>query len=400
MTEPKPWLRELEIEVEPDRVRKKIDATLDQLETEAEIPGFRKGHAPRALLERRLSSEIESQVAGELLREAYEEAVKEKGLRPLDSGRVSDYELTSEKVLRFKLQLEVLPEFELKDYSGIPVKKTEPTGFDAEFERRLNQRREMLATYTPVSRPSQDGDYLYVDFRLTDETGKEIDKRTNVMLRVGDSKNLPELNQALAGLNAGDEKDVDARVPDNYQDANFAGKSLRYHLGVRSIKTKSLPEVDEDLAQMLGFDSLDQMRERLNEEILADRKREVEADLLNQIYQHLVKAHDFEPPPSLVDEVYQQLITSNNLTDTTEVKEKLTPVAQAKARFQIVIARIAQQEKLEVTDAERDKVIDEYRQHAGDAGAELEVLKTRESFRYRLLEDKVMHHLLAKAQVS
>ena len=141
MTEPKPWLRELEIEIEGEKVKAKIDQTVAQLLDEAAVPGFRKGHVPRSIIESRFGAEIESQTATDLVREAYEAAIEEKHLHPIRSGEVKDYELTPDKRIRFKIELEVVPEFELKPYTGIAIERHEPTGFDAEFDRRLNALR-------------------------------------------------------------------------------------------------------------------------------------------------------------------------------------------------------------------------------------------------------------------
>jgi trigger factor len=415
MTEPKPWLRELEIEIDPDHVKHKLDEVLDQLVQEAEFPGFRKGHAPKELLRRRLGSELENQTARELVRDAYEQAIVEKNLRPIKPAGLDDFELTPEKAIRFRLSLEVLPDFELQEYTGIPVNQTNPTGFDAEFERRLNQMREQLAAYTPLSRPAQNGDYLLADYVATDDQGKAtrreatrreatrpevIDRKSNVMFRVGDSENFPELNEQFLGMKPGDEKDVAVTIPEDYENRKFAGKTLAYHFGVRSIKEKKLPEVDEEFASHLGFDGLDALRVWLNQQILADREKDVEADRLHQISEHLVRTHTVEPPPSLVEEVYRDLLARTKLPENDETKTRLDEIARKKARFQLVIARIAEKENIEVNDEEQDQILADYATESGTDPAEVEVLKTRPGFRYRLLEDKVMKFLLAKAHVQ
>lgn len=406
VTEPKPWLRELEIEIEAEKVKEKIDRTIEQLLDEAAVPGFRKGHVPRGIIESRFGTEIESQTAADLVREAYEAAIVEKGLHPIRSGEVRDYELTPDKRIRFKIELEVIPEFELKPYTGIPVARHEPTGFDAEFERRLNALRERLSTYSPLSRPSQKGDFLLVDYTTMrydspDATaGKQVDKRSNIMLHVGDSENFPELNEQLVGLNPGDEKDITVRLPADYADKELAGKQLAYHFGVRGIKEKHVPELDEEFAKNLGFDNLDAVRVWLNDEIMADREKDVESDLLNQIHDWLIARHEFAVPPSFQEEVYQQLLAQVEAAETPEIKERVTPIAERKARFQIIIARIAEKENIEVTDEERDKVIDDYIARTKTPPQEVEKLRERESFRYRLLEEKVMRFLLDKANVA
>lgn len=400
MTEPKPWLREMTVEVEADRVKQKTEETVNLLLERAEVPGFRKGRIPRELVERRFAREIEGQVAQDLIEEASKEALEQHAVKAIKTPELSEYELTPDKTLKFKLSFEVLPEFELKDYLGIPVKAPEPTGFDAEFERRLEHLRDRLASYTPVSRPSQAGDYLMADYAVTDDAGAQLDKRTNVMFHIGDHTNFPELNEQLAGLNPGDEKDIVVHIPADYDDKKFAGRTMNYHLGIRSIKVKELPEVDEDFAANLGYDSLDHMRVTLNQEIMADRDREAEAEELNQIYRHLVENHNFDPPPSLVQEIYEDLLLTYKLEDGPEVKERLEKAARTKARFQIVIANIARKEEIEVSDEERDKVVDEAVASGQYDSEALARMRTSEGLRYRLLEDKVMKFLLSKAQVT
>jgi len=406
MTEPKPWLREIEIEIEAEKVKEKIDHTIGHLLEEAEVPGFRKGRVPRHIIESRFGAEIESQTAGDLIREAYDAAIEEKHLHPIRAGEVKDYELAADKRIRFKIELEVIPEFELKPYTGIAIERHEPTGFDDEFERRLNALRERLATYTPLSRPSQNGDFLLVDYTVTRydsleaTAGSQTDKRSNVMLHIGDSQNFPEMNAQLIGLNPGDEKDVRIRLPDDHADKELAGKTLVYHFGVRGIKEKHLPEADEEFAKNLGFENLDGLRVWLNDSIVADREKDVESDLLNQIHNWLIAQHEFPVPPSFQEEVYQQLLAQIETAETPELKEKVMPVAEKKARFQVVIARIAEKESIEVTDEERDKVIDDYIARTNIPPGDVEKLRERESFRYRLLEEKVMRFLLGKADIK
>jgi trigger factor len=406
MTEPKPWLRELEIEIEAEKVKEKIDRTVEQLLDQAEIPGFRKGRVPRHIIVSRFGTEVESQTAADLIKEAYDSAIEEKHLHPIRAGEVKDYELTADKRIRFKIEFEVIPEFELKSYTSIRIERHEPTGFDAEFDRRLNALRERLATYTPLSRPSQNGDFLLVDYTTTrfdslgDAVGKQTDKRSNIMLHVGDTENFAELNRQLAGLNPGDEKDVSVRLPDDYADKELAGKTLVYHFGVRAVKEKHLPELDDEFAKNLGFENLDGLRVWLNDEITADREKDIESDLLNQIHNWLIDQHQFAVPPSFVEEVYQQLLAQIQAPETPEMKERVMPIAEKKARFQVVIARIAEKENIEVTDEERDKVLDDYLAHTKTPPAEIEKLRERESFRYRLLEEKVMRFLLGKAAVA
>lgn len=402
MTQPHPWLREFEVEIEPERVKQKFDEAIDQILKDVDIPGFRRGHAPRDLVERKFSSMLEAQTANDLIREAYAQAIEEQKLRPLKARPLTDYELTPDRRLKFKFSLEVLPEFEVKDYLGIPLRKPEPRGFDAEFERRIRNLQERLADYTSVNRPAQPGDYVLCDYVITDENGNEVAQKTNTLMEVGSSSNFPEVNAELIGVNPGDERDFRVRLPDDFQPKEYAGRLLAFHLGVRSIKEKHLPEIDEEFAQNLGYTSLDELRVVLNESILKDQEEEVRQALLDQIHQYLLERVDVEPPPSLVDEALEEIQLRLKLSDKEleHERERLAAIARRKAVFNMIIARIAQQENIEVTDEERDQILNDYVADNRISLEQAEILKERESFRYRLLEDKVMSFLLEKAQIT
>jgi len=398
--EPEQWLRELEILVEPERVKKKIAEITQTYARELEIPGFRKGKAPLAVVTKRYGQELEAKALQELFDEIYKETIEAKQLKPLTPAKITDFSLNEEKQLTFKISFEVVPEYELKEYKGIRLKRREPTGFDQEFEQRLQQLLDRCATYTPLNRPAEIGDYVLCDYGAYDDNKLVGKLAQNVLIQVGDEMNLNEFNEGLIGAKPGETKVITVTFPSDHPDESIAGKTLSYKFTIRDIKSKNLPELNDNFAQDLGFKDLDDLRQKLNEEILIDRAKVIEADLLNQIYQYLINEHNFEPPASLVNDAYKSILKDHNLSDSNEIREKVMPIAKNRAKFNIIITRIAQQENLEPTEEEIEAKLKEYAIKLNAKPEELERLKDNSLFLLELIKEKTMDWLLKNAKIE
>ncbi len=400
ITAPKDWLREIEVEIEPEKLKTKLDGLLDTYKDKAEIPGFRKGKVPRDLLEKRFGPDLQNAAVEEIVEQASSEILKEHKLRPAAQVRLTDLEVTPEKAIRFRMRLEVFPEFELKDYKGLRLRKQEPTGFDEEFEKRLRALQDRCATFKPVSRPSQEHDFVVVDYK-TLEGDKEIAKpKTNLMIEVGDQANFEEVNEVLTKVRPGDEKTAEPEIPEDHPDKELAGRKVMFKFTVREVKEKTVPEVSEELASDLGYESLDALRQDINEQVMADRAELVENGLKNQIFGFLVREYEFEPPESWVNANFERLRQEYKLPDDKDTRTKLMAVAAKRARFDVVAARIAKKEGIEVSEQEVQQEIETLARSTKRPAEELARLLDNPGFRSRLLREKVMEFILENADVS
>ncbi len=398
--EPEQWLRELEILVEPERVKQKIAEITKIYAQTIKVPGFRKGKVPIAVLEKRYGQQLETQALQQLFEEIYKEAIATQQLKPFTTAKITDYNLSEDKKLTLRISFEVIPDYELKEYKGIRLKKQEPTGFDQEFERRFKQLLDRCATFVSLPRPAESGDYLLCDYGVY-EDDKLIGKLAqNILIQIGDAMNLKEINQGLVGVKAGETRTITVDFPQDYPDKSIAGKTRIYKFTIRDVKKKILPEVDDNFAQDLGFKSLEDLRQALNEEILADRAKLIESDLFNQIYNYLIREHNFEPPASLVNDVYNQMLKDYNLTDSDETLKKLLPIAKNRAKFNIIIARIAQKENIEPTPEEIEAKIEEYARQLKTEPAKLDHLRNNAVFSFEIIKEKTMDWLLKNAVVE
>jgi len=389
---PKEWLRELEVAVESERLKNRIAELLEEYRGRAEVPGFRRGHVPTEVMARRFGPALESAAVEEIVEQAMAEALEQNGLKTAASVRLADLEVTPEKSIRFRVSVEIIPQFELKPYLGMKLTRPVPSGFDAEFERRVQELRIKCATYRAVPRPVREDDFVVIDYVVSD-AGREVERKQNVMVEMAAAETPAELKAALTGSVAGDERAADIPIPGTSRTAS-------YRLTVRDVKERLLPELDEEFARDLGFSGLDALRKAINDDILADRERSAEEELRKQVTGRLLADHEFEPPASLVTAGLERLLARSGLPDSNEVRTKLEPLATRLARLDCIISRIAEREGITLSD---EDIAEEARRLAGETGrSEEEIARVAGSdeFRQQALRERVLRFIIDKAEVS
>lgn len=396
---PKPWLREIEVEIEPERLAGRVEETLASYRERAELPGFRKGKVPLELLRRRVGEALENQVAEELVEQASAEVLEAQDFRLANQPRLTDLEVLPTKAVKFRLAVEVFPEFELKEYRGLQLRRNEPTGFDEEFEKRLKALQDRCATFKPVDEPVRDGLFVNVDYATLVEGKPAADPRKNVLIEVGDPMNFPEVNAGLAGAKPGEEREIEAEMPAEASDKELAGKKVTFRFRVNDVKQKNVPPVDEEFAADIGYEDLDDLRKDLNAAILADRERLVRNDLKNQVFDKLLRDHDFEPPASWVKSNLDLLRREYELPDDEETTARLTQAAERRAKFDVLASRIAGEEKIEVTDEEIQAQVQALAERVRKPVEDVAPLLDNPGFRSQLLRDKVMDFIVDRAEI-
>lgn len=380
------YLKEANIIIEKETVEKKIDEILEFYKDKITIPGFRIGKAPKEIIYKKFKKGIDELVIERLINETYEKLIKEKDWQPIGEIKISEYELTPEKELKFTILLEVIPDFSLKEYKGIPIKKLEITGFDKKFEEKIKTLQEKCATYTELERPAKEGDFLLIDYSLLDENNNLIEKRENLLIKIGDEKNHPEINKNLVGVER--EREILIKV-DNYQ----------YKIFVRSVREQHLPEINEKFAQELGFENLMALKEEIENEINEERERIIEENNKKEIIEYLLNNHDFQPPPSLVKEFFKSFLDNLNTKEedlNEDLKEKILKEAEKRAKLICLLLKIAKRENIEV----REEEIEERLKQLEDLEEEkIYLLKKSEYLKRAILEEKVLKFLVENAKI-
>ena len=245
--EGKGWKRTLEIEVPKETVDEEFEAAYQKYKNLAKIPGFRQGKAPMHLVKLRYQKEIEEEVLESLVPKAYEDAVKETDLSPICLPEVKEIQFKEGTPLKFKAEIEIKPEVEVKDYNGLEVVKKVKQITDEDIEQSLNYLREDFAELHPVQREAKLYDHLAVDL-IKYQEGKE-DRLKNHELFLDPHNMIKEFQEALIKAKAGDKKEFEVNYLPSFHNKKLAGKKVRYEITVKEVKEKILPKPDDNFAK-------------------------------------------------------------------------------------------------------------------------------------------------------
>ena len=367
--------REIAVEIPVEEVTRETNALIQKYQKLARIPGFRRGHVPASVIRQRFSEDLKSDVVEALVPRYFRKEADRQGLIPVSQPQVTDLHLKDNEPLRFKASFEVMPEIKVDGYKELRAEKPEITVTDEEVEQSLNGVREQHATFTAVEgRPLADGDYAQVslDGKPTDGQDKPV-HMDEVLVEIAGKNTMPEFTENLRGASAGDERVFEVTYAQDAQEQRLAGKTFTYTVKVQSIKQKSLPELDDQFVTQLGeFKTLDEVRQRIRESMEAERKHTAEHEAKDKLVAELVKRSEFEVPEALVDRqidvrlerglraLAAQGMKAEDIKkmDLNRLRVGQREQALQEVKASLVLDKIAEEEKIEVSDAEIDREIE------------------------------------------
>jgi len=283
--------RELELEIPAEEVSKAAEKVAKEFARVARVPGFRPGKAPISLIKRRFAEDIKGEVLQTLVPEHVEKAVAEKNLTPVSQPQVDKLEYSEGQPLKFRASFEVLPEFSLGDYKSLEIEMPEMNITDESVVNTLAEMQQRAATFAPVEdRTVENGDFVQVKLLGTPEGGGEPLQADSVLCHVGAEETMEPFNENLRGANVGDHKNFDVEYPADYPDAKLGGKKFHYAVDVLGIKTKKLPELNDEFAKDVSdVASLDELKKKVREGLEHERDHRQKDLQREKIIAELVK---------------------------------------------------------------------------------------------------------------
>ncbi|HZE72033.1 MAG TPA: trigger factor [Pyrinomonadaceae bacterium] len=422
-----PTRKEIKIEIEPAIVRQTYDRVSDRYTKLANVPGFRRGHAPRGVVRTRFKSEIRGEVLRELLPEAVNEAIDKHELTAIGEPNVQfdeaeKFEQFGDQPISVKVAVEVLPKVELGNYKGFKAARRVRPVTDEDVQKMIDGLRESSASLLPVEeRGAQLGDTVSQDVvgAFLDRPDEEPIDVKEVDVILGDEGVQQEFTDNLLGVKPDDKKIFTVDYPTDFSSPRLAGRKVEYAATVTAVRMKELPELDDEWAKSLGedFDSVETLRTKIREDL--EQRANVEADhrVRSALLRSLLEAHQFEVPETLVQhqtstrlqEVVQNMIgrgidPRNQELDWERAREELQTQAQEDVRASMLLELIADQEQIEVTDeeieAELNQIASASRQPLERVRATLTKDGGNRSIANRLRNRKALDLLTQNAQVS
>jgi len=411
--------RELELEIPAEEVSKAAEKVAKEFAKMARVPGFRPGKAPISLIKRRFAEDIKSEVLQNLVPETVEKAVAEQKLSPVSQPQVDKLEFKEGEPVKFRASFDVLPEITLANYKSLEIEMPEMTLTDEDVTKALAEMQQRAAAFTPVEgRVVQDDDFVQVKLNGTPEGGGEPLQAESVLCHVGAEETMEPFNENLRGANVGDHKDFDVNYPADYPDEKLAGKLFHYSVDVLGIKTKQLPELNDEFAKDVSdATSLDELKTKIRESLEHERDHRQKDLQREKVIGELVKLHDFPVPESLVEHqmdvrlervvrsLAQQGVDPRQVNvDWASLRHRQEERAKDDVKAELVIDRIATEEKIDVTDEELDHEIEHMAGHSGESAEALRARLTKQGaldrMKAKLRSDKTIDWLAQNASVK
>jgi trigger factor len=363
--------RRLSVEAPLDVVDRAWERAYSRVQKQASLPGFRKGHVPRSLVKLHFADDVRREVAEHLIPDLYRQAVTEAKLDPVNEPDLSDVRLEEGNPLSFKAVVEIRPTITLGEYKDLTVEHATPPVTEENVDATLEQMREQHAELRSVERPAVPGDVAIVDYTLAPE-GLEPSRESGYAFPVGEGAVLPEIDQAVVGMRAGEERAVGVRFSAEHRREELRDKSGQATVKVVEVKEKVRPPLDDDLARQLGeFDTLDALRAEVRRQLEARREREDRLSLESKVVDALLTRHEFPVPDALVMRQLQHQIehTRERLRrqgvdpdriqwDYEKMVTDLRPGAQKAVRRTLLLEAIADAETVAPTEADVEAEID------------------------------------------
>ena len=378
--------REVEVDVPADEVSKAFRTVLKKYQKLARIPGFRPGKVPESVLRSRFLPSIREEVVEAVVPQHFREAITKTGVQPVSQPQVTDLQLEEGKPLHFKAVFEVAPEFSVEGYEAVKVDKPDTELTDAEFEAELDRIRDSHSRLETVTedRPLADGDWALITFtgdlqnedapaaegaESTPPTVQPIEGK-DVSVEIGGKDTVAAFSDALRGAKPGQELKFEVTYPGDFGQKRLAGKTVAYNVEVRGIQKKVQPELNDQFAKELGsYESLEDFRKKLREHLAEDKKHRLLADTRNRLLDALVTKFQFPVPESMVqsqidtrlERGLRALAAQGKRTedmrklDFDRLREAQRESATGEVKGTLVLDRIADVEKIQVSDEELER---------------------------------------------
>ena len=410
----------LTIEMEPDEVEESIQVAFKRLNKKTRIPGFRKGKAPRNIFERYLGKEyLMEEALNDLIPAAYSKAVEEQSIEAIAQPQI---EIEQMEPLIMKATVPLKPTIELGDYKTLKVEKETIEITKEKVDEVIEQLRHQHATWEPVEGRAVEFDDLLIMDIVGTMGDKNVIEQKGAQYQVVAGQTFPVVGFAeqLVGINPGDEKEFELEYPDDYGDEELAGNKVKFKINANEIKKEMLPEISDEFAKTVGadFENMTVLREKVESDMKERAEQQSKMNFEEEIIHGIADISKVEYPPILIESEISRILnqqfqrSSQSLEDylatvgktEEEVREDLRPSAEHRVVHSLVLSKVAEVEKIEVSNEEVDEEIENMVKDSTDKKEELKKFfndpQIRDSIVQNMLTRKTMEKLTEYTAVA
>jgi len=411
-----PTTRRLKIDVPSDVIQSETDSVYNNLRMTTNIPGFRAGKAPRAILEKKFGKNVEAQIIEKVVPEFYLKAVKEAKIEPVNYPNIEDkIEIKPGQPLSFSVTVEIKPVLEDIKYQDIVLKKRTFTVEKDEADKSIEMLQESKALYAVTENQLKDGDMAIVDSdAFVDDKSMEELSYKEYPLVLGSEAMPLEFSKALQGKKNGDTVEVMIKFDKDDPNKTIAGKEVLFKVTIKEAKEKHLPPLDDAFAQEAECENMDALRNKILENLNKRKESQINLEYKKEILDELVKRHEFAVPASMIQGEIDSLIhqakenaerSGEAVKPNDELKTEFESRATDNVKSVMLLEAIGKNENIEVNDADTRDAIEEIATRNNLKPEEVTKLYTvregsMDALKSRLFADKVLEFILEKTTIE
>jgi trigger factor len=413
--------RSYRVKISASDLEARVTGRLTELGKEIKMPGFRPGKIPMSMLKRRYGQSVMGEVVEQAVNDAASKTIEENSLRPAAQPQVEDVKFEEGTDLEYTLKIELLPEFELIDFSKVELERpvAEPT--DKQVDEALSRIVEgnRMPQDLKRKRKSKMGDLLTIDFDGSVDGEKRPGmKAEDYQIELGSGRFIDNFEDQLAGANIDDDVTVNVTFPENYGEPSLAGKAAVFEVKIKNIQEMAEPEINDELAKNFGKETVDELKDAIREQLKREfdglSRNRVKRDLLDK----LADKFSFELPPNMLEgefaQIWQQIEQAKQegqLTDEDakksddELKAEYREIAERRVRLGLVLSEVGRKNEIEVSNDELTRaMLNEARRFPGQEGQVIEYYRKNPaalaSLRAPIFEEKVVDFIVDLAKVK
>ncbi len=357
------------VEIDKELMEKGVNAAYLKARKSIMLPGFRKGKAPRKMIEAMYGAHVFYEDGlEEIFPEIYQFAVAEQDVKAIGRPSLTDMQISEENIVTITITTDVYPEVTLGDYKGMEIEKAEATVTDEQVQAELDRMAQNVASTETVGRAAEMGDTANIDFEGFDN-GVPFDggKGDNFDLKLGSGQFVPGFEEQIVGMTAGEEKDIDITFPENYH-AELAGKAVVFHVKLNKVTSTTLPEQDDEFAKDVSeFDTLDELKADIRAKALENAQKQIDSAFEQACVEKAAENCTVDMPAALIESeldnqmerfAYQLQMSGYSMEqyakmmggDVSTMRNAFRPAAEKQAKITVTLEKIAEVEAIEVTE--------------------------------------------------
>jgi trigger factor len=412
--------KKVTFEVPQERVLEVVGEQYKDLKKNAQLKGFRRGKVPLNILRNYFKDKVQDDAAKQLIEETFKPGLDERRITLVSVLSIDPEAVEEGKPFKYTAEIEVPPQIDVKDYNGLKLKKYLRSATDEQLDEHLQSLRQRNSRLSPIpeSRGAASGDHLVVDIKAEADGEPLRDLTvTDYHLELGRNFYLPDFDSMFEGLRPEETKRFTKTIPEDFPRKNLRGKTAAFGVRLKEAKERILPELDDDFAKDLEFDTLDALKREIRQDIQKMLDLQTERELKEQIVDALIEKNDFVVPESMVEQQIDNIMNRSmqNLAaqgidprrlpaPTDAQRDRVRPGAERSVKAALILKAIGEKEGLEVSEEEVQAEIEEKAKQMGVSPDylkdQLEENNMLEDVRAQALEDKTYELIQKQAEIS